>query len=215
MTQLANRRSVMTLYSDPSDILCHRIRMVLAEKAINHEVVNVDPDNLPEVLSQLNPYNCAPTLVDRDLVLYDAHVIIEYLDERFPHPPLLPVDPVGRANLKMIMARIRRDWDPLLDKLVGKSEKQNNKQRKELRESLITIAPIFSQTPYFMSEEFTLIDCILAPTLWRLSELYIEIPETAQPLLDYAERLFSRESFQESLSEEEEDMLRINQGSME
>ncbi|MFK5894321.1 MAG: glutathione S-transferase N-terminal domain-containing protein [Pseudomonadota bacterium] len=211
MTQLANRRSVMTLYSDPSDLLSHRIRMVLSEKGINHEVIDVDPENLPEELAQLNPYNCAPTLVDRDLVLYDAHVIIEYLDERFPHPPLLPVDPVGRAELKMYMARIRKDWDPLVEKLVGKSEKQHTKQRKELRASLISIAPIFSQKPYFMSDEFTLIDCVLAPTLWRLGELFIEIPETAQPLIDYADRLFNRESFQESLSEIEEDMISLNQ----
>ena len=211
MTQLANRRSVMTLYSDPSDLLSHRIRMVLSEKGINHEVIDVDADNLPEELSQLNPYNCAPTLVDRDLVLYDAHVIIEYLDERFPHPPLLPVDPVGRAELKMYMARIRRDWDPLVEKLVGKTEKQHAKQRKELRESLISIAPIFSQKPYFMSDEFTLIDCVLAPTLWRLGELFIEIPETAQPLIDYADRLFNRESFKESLSDIEEDMISFNQ----
>ncbi len=214
MTQLNNRRSVMTLYSDPSDLLSHRIRMVLSEKNINHEITDVDPDNLPEELSQLNPYNCAPTLVDRELVLYDAHVIIEYLDERFPHPPLLPVDPVGRANLKMIMARIRRDWDPLVEKLIGKSEKQNTKLRKELRDSLISIAPIFSQKPYFMSEDFTLIDCVLAPTLWRLGELHVEIPETAQPLIDYAERLFSRESFKESLTELEEDMLPFNDSSI-
>jgi stringent starvation protein A len=211
MTQLANRRSVMTLYSDPSDLLSHRIRMVLSEKGINHEVIDVDAENLPEELSQLNPYNCAPTLVDRDLVLYDAHVIIEYLDERFPHPPLLPVDPVGRAELKMYMARIRRDWDPLVEKLIGKTEKQHAKQRKELRESLVSIAPIFSQKPYFMSDEFTLIDCVLAPTLWRLGELFIEIPESAQPLIDYADRLFNRESFKESLSDVEEDMISFNQ----
>ncbi|MFK5986632.1 MAG: glutathione S-transferase N-terminal domain-containing protein [Pseudomonadota bacterium] len=213
MAQLSNRRSVMTLYSDPNDLLSHRIRMVLSEKGINHEIIDVDPENLPEELGQLNPYNCAPTLVDRDLVLYDAHVIIEYLDERFPHPPLLPVDPVGRANLKMILARIKRDWDPLVEKLIGKTEKQNTKQRKELRDSLISIAPIFSQKPYFMSEEFTLIDCVLAPTLWRLGELFVEIPESAQPLIDYAERLFNRESFKESLSEIEEDMLSLNQQS--
>lgn len=211
MSQLANRRSVMTLYSDPADMHCHRIRVVLAEKGINHEVVNVDPDNLPEELSQLNPYNCAPTLVDRDLVLYDAHVIIEYLDERFPHPPLLPVDPVGRANLKMIMARIRKDWDPLVEKLQGKTEKQNSKQRKELRDSLISIAPLFMQKPYFMSDELTLIDCVLAPTLWRLSSMYIDIPESGSALIDYAQRLFQRDTFKESLSESEHELPAFNQ----
>jgi len=207
MAQLVNRRSVMTLYSDSSDHLSHRVRVVLAEKGINHDIVNIDGDNIPEDLIHLNPYNCAPTLVDRDLVLYDAHVIMEYLDERFPHPPLMPVDPVNRATLKMIMVRIKQDWDPLMEKLVGKSDKQGIKQRKELRESLISICPIFEQKPFFMSPEFTLIDCALAPMLWRMGELSIELPESAQPLIDYAGRLFERESFQESLSIAEKDMI--------
>jgi len=119
MTQLTNRRSIMTLFSDENDLLSHRVRMVLAEKSINHEVVNIDPDNLPGELIELNPYNSAPTLVDRDLVLYDAQLIMEYLDERFPHPPLMPVDPVNRAKLKMLLIRIKNDWDPLVEKLIG------------------------------------------------------------------------------------------------
>jgi RNA polymerase-associated protein len=206
MTQLTNRRSIMTLFSDENDLLSHRVRMVLAEKGINHEIVNIDPDNLPNDLIELNPYNTAPTLVDRDLVLYDAQLIMEYLDERFPHPPLMPVDPVNRAKLKMLLIRIRNDWDPLVEKLIGKSEKQGVKQRKELRESLTTIAPVFEQKPYFMSEDFTLVDCALAPLLWRLNEMCIELPESAAAVSQYAQRLFERESFQESLSEIEEDM---------
>ncbi len=206
MTQLTNRRSIMTLFSDENDLLSHRVRMVLAEKGINHEIVNIDPDNLPNDLMELNPYNSAPTLVDRDLVLYDAQLIMEYLDERFPHPPLMPVDPVNRAKLKMLLIRIRNDWDPLVEKLIGKSEKQGVKQRKELRESLTTIAPVFEQKPYFMSEDFTLVDCALAPLLWRLNEMCIELPESATAVSQYAQRLFERESFQESLSEIEEDM---------
>ncbi len=196
----------MTLFSDENDLLSHRVRMVLAEKGINHEIVNIDPDNLPNDLMELNPYNSAPTLVDRDLVLYDAQLIMEYLDERFPHPPLMPVDPVNRAKLKMLLIRIRNDWDPLVEKLIGKSEKQGVKQRKELRESLTTIAPVFEQKPYFMSEDFTLVDCALAPLLWRLNEMCIELPESATAVSQYAQRLFERESFQESLSEIEEDM---------
>ncbi len=206
MTQLTNRRSIMTLFSDENDLLSHRVRMVLAEKGINHEIVNIDPDNLPEDLIALNPYNSAPTLVDRDLVLYDAQLIMEYLDERFPHPPLMPVDPVNRAKLKMLLIRIKNDWDPLVEKLIGKTEKQGVKQRKELRESLTTIAPVFEQKPYFMSEEFTLVDCALAPLLWRLNEMCIELPESAIAVTQYAQRLFQRESFQESLSDAEEDM---------
>lgn len=206
MTQLTNRRSIMTLFSDGNDLLSHRVRMVLAEKGINHEIINIDPDNLPEDLIDLNPYNTAPTLVDRDLVLYDAQLIMEYLDERFPHPPLMPVDPVNRAKLKMLLIRIKKDWDPLVEKLIGKTDKQSVKQRKELRESLTTIAPVFEQKPYFMSDEFTLVDCALAPLLWRLNEMCIELPESAIAVTQYAQRIFARESFQESLSEIEEDM---------
>ncbi len=206
MTQLTNRRSIMTLFSDGNDLLSHRVRMVLAEKGINHEIVNVEADNLPEDLIDLNPYNTAPTLVDRDLVLYDAQLIMEYLDERFPHPPLMPVDPVNRAKLKMLLIRIKKDWDPLVEKLIGKTEKQGVKQRKELRESLTVIAPVFEQKAYFMSDEFTLVDCALAPILWRLNEMCIELPESALAVTQYAQRLFERESFQESLSDVEEDM---------
>ncbi len=206
MTQLTNRRSVMTLFSDGNDLLSHRVRMVLAEKSINHEVVNVDPDNLPEDLIELNPYNTAPTLVDRDLVLFDAQLIMEYLDERFPHPPLMPVDPVNRAKLKMLLIRIKNDWDPLVEKLIGKTDKQSVKQRKELRETLTAIAPVFEQKPYFMSDEFTLVDCAIAPVLWRLNEMCIELPDSAIAVTQYARRIFDRESFKESLSEAEEDM---------
>lgn len=206
MTQLTNRRSIMTLFSDGNDLLSHRVRMVLAEKGINHEIVNIDPDNLPEDLIDLNPYNSAPTLVDRDLVLYDAQLIMEYLDERFPHPPLMPVDPVNRAKLKMLLIRIKKDWDPLVEKLIGKTEKQGVKQRKDLRESLTTIAPVFEQKPFFMSDEFTLVDCALAPILWRLNEMCIELPESAIAVNQYAQRIFERESFKESLSDVEEDM---------
>ncbi|MCU7799910.1 MAG: glutathione S-transferase N-terminal domain-containing protein [gamma proteobacterium symbiont of Lucinoma myriamae] len=206
MTQLTNRRSVMTLFSDGNDLLSHRVRMVLAEKGINHAIINIDPDNLPEDLIDLNPYNSAPTLVDRDLVLYDAQLIMEYLDERFPHPPLMPVDPVNRAKLKMLLIRIKKDWDPLVEKLIGKTDKQGVKQRKELRESLTTIAPVFEQKPYFMSDEFTLVDCALAPLLWRLNEMCIELPDSAIAVTQYAQRIFARESFQESLSDIEEDM---------
>ncbi len=210
MTQLTNRRSIMTLFSDGNDLLSHRVRMVLAEKGINHEIVNVDPDNLPEDLLDLNPYNTAPTLVDRDLVLYDAQLIMEYLDERFPHPPLMPVDPVNRAKLKMLLIRIKKDWDPLVEKLIGKTDKQSVKQRKELRESLTTISPVFEQKPFFMSDEFTLVDCAIAPILWRLNEMCIELPDEANAVKQYAQRIFERESFQQSLSEVEEDMEAIS-----
>ena len=102
-----------------------------------------------------------PTLVDRDLVLYESRVIMEYLDERFPHPPLLPVYPVTRAQSRLFMYRIQRDWCGYVDIILAGHSKESvvEKARKELRESLIAIAPIFSETPFFMNEEFTLVDC--------------------------------------------------------
>ena len=210
MTQLTNRRSIMTLFSDGNNLLSHRVRMVLAEKSINHEIVEVDSENLPAELTEINPYNTTPTLVDRDLVLFDAQLIMEYLDERFPHPPLLPVDPVNRARLKMLLIRIKQDWDPLIEKLIGKTEKQSVKQRKELRETLTALTPIFEQKPFFMSDEFTLVDCAIAPVLWRLNEMCIELPDSAIAVTQYAQRLFDRESFREGLSEIEEDMELIS-----
>ena len=206
MTQLTNRRSIMTLFSDGNDLLSHRVRVVLAEKNINHEIVDVDPENIPADLIEINPYKTTPTLVDRDLVLFDAQLIVEYLDERFPHPPLLPVDPVNRARLKMLLIRVKNDWDPLIEKLIGKTEKQSVKQRKELREKLTELAPVFEQKPFFMSDEYTLVDCAIAPVLWRLNEMCIELPESAIAVTEYAQRLFDREPFRESLSEMEEDM---------
>ena len=206
MTQLTNRRSIMTLFSDGNDLLSHRVRVVLAEKNINHEIVDVDPENIPTDLIELNPYKTTPTLVDRDLVLFDAQLIVEYLDERFPHPPLLPVDPVNRARLKMLLIRVKNEWDPLIQKLIGKTEKQSVKQRKELREKLIELAPVFERKPFFMSDEYTLVDCAIAPVLWRLNEMCIELPESAIAVTEYAQRLFEREPFRESLSEMEEDM---------
>lgn len=206
MATLANRRSVMSLFSSPNDAYCHRTRIVLSEKDISFEVVNVDPENLPEDLLDLNPYNTVPTLVDRDLVLYDAAVITEYLDERFPHPPLMPVDPVSRAKSRLALFRVEQDWYPLMHDILTRGEKASAKARKMLRESITAANDVFAVMPYFLSEEFSLIDCTIAPILWRLPSLGIELPEEASAVKAYAERLFNRTSFQESLTEEERDM---------
>lgn len=203
------KRSSMTYYSDAQDHYSHRVRIVLAEKGVSVEIVDVDPSNKPELLAELNPYNALPTLVDRDLALYETKVMMEYLDERFPHPPLLPVYPVARAQSRLWMHRIENDWSPLVDTILStRSVDKAEKSRKELKENLLTVAPIFAELPYFMSEEFTIVDCCLAPILWRLKVLEIELPKTkqAKPLLDYMDRLFSRESFQESLTELEKEM---------
>jgi RNA polymerase-associated protein len=204
MALIANRKSVMTLYSSSSDLHCHRVRIVLAEKGINFEIIDVVPHNPPEDLLELNPYGGTPTLVDRELVLYDSQVIMEYLDERFPHPPLMPVDPVSRGRTRMTLSRIQRDWDTLVEQIV--SNNNAAQASKELRESLTVISPIFEQKPFFMSDEFSLMDCAVAPLLWRLSVYGIELPPQARGLKEYAERLFDMDSFQSSLTEIEREI---------
>ena len=204
------KRSSMTFFSDGNSHYSHRVRIVLAEKGVTVDVIEADESNKPDELADLNPYNSLPTLLDRDLVLYESKVMMEYLDERFPHPPLLPVYPVARGASRQFIYRIERDWCGLVDSLLeGKANaKTLEKQRKELREGLIAIAPIFTEMPFFMNEEFTLVDCCMAPILWRLPAMGIELPSNKQtkPLLAYMESLFERESFQESLSEQEKEM---------
>ncbi|GAA6166242.1 stringent starvation protein SspA [Sessilibacter corallicola] len=203
------KRSSMTYFSDDRDHYSHRVRIVLAEKGVSVDIINSDSKNLPEELADLNPYGSLPTLVDRELALYETKVMMEYLDERFPHPPLLPVYPVARAQSRLWMHRIEKDWAPLIDTIVlAKNKESVNKARKELKDSLLAVAPIFEEMPFFMSEEFSIVDCCLAPILWRLDALEIKLPKTrqAKPLFDYMDRLFARESFQESLTEAEKEM---------
>ncbi|MBC8210949.1 MAG: glutathione S-transferase N-terminal domain-containing protein [Gammaproteobacteria bacterium] len=207
MSAVANRRSVMTCFSSPVDPQCHRSRIVLAEKDITVEIYDVDMDNLPEDLLDLNPYATVPTMVDRDLVLYDARVLIEYLDERFPHPPLMPVDPVSRAKSRLGLFRIESDWYSLLPDIEHGTEKKKAQAKKALTESLINSIDVFAAMPYFLSDDFSLLDCSIAPILWRLPYYEIELPATSRPIKDYMKRVFSRPSFQHSLSEQERDMV--------
>ena len=208
MALLANRRSVMTLFSAPACSLSHRARMVLAEKGITVDIVQIDPVSKPEDLIDLNPYNSVPTLVDRDLVLYDSRLIMEYLDERFPHPPLMPVDPVSRARSRLALYRIERDWYSLVEDLEARSEKRSGKARKILRDSIAASADVFVAKPFFLSEEFSLVDCCIAPLLWRLPTYGVELPVQAKPVRQYAERIFARDSFQASLTDVEREMRR-------
>ncbi len=207
MAQMANKRLAMTLYSNDTDPYCHMVRIVLAEKGINYESHDVDLNDTPEDLKDLNPYNEVPTLVDRDLVLYGHQVIMEYLDERFPHPPLMPVDPVSRARNRLMLRRIERDWYTLSNKIARGEDVDNT--RKELRDSLLTVAPIFEQKKYFMSDDFTVMDCAIAPLLWRLQHYGVELPGSAGALITYAATVFDREAFKESLTEAEKEMLAI------
>ncbi|ANF57531.1 stringent starvation protein SspA [Halotalea alkalilenta] len=205
------KRSSMTFYSGRDDHYSHRVRIVLAEKGVSVDITEVDEDNHPEELIDQNPYNSVPTLIDRELVLYESKVMMEYLDERFPHPPLLPVYPVARAQSRLWMYRIEREWCPMVDAIVsaGSSKKEVEQARKSLRESLIGIAPIFDDMAFFMSEEFSLVDCCIAPILWRLPSLGVELPEKqVKPLLGYMERLFNRDAFRDSLLEAERELRR-------
>jgi stringent starvation protein A len=197
---------VMTLYSDPLCPYCHRVRMVLAEKGITVEMVDVDSNDLPDELMDFNPYGTVPTLVDRDLRLYESRIIMEYLDERFPHPPLLPVDPVSRATARLFMYRVDQDWYAAMDKIKKGSDSEAEQARKELRESLTATAPVFAAHPFFMSEELSLVDCCVAPLLWRLHSLGIEVPARAKGLHAYASRIFAWDAFRRSLSEEEQEL---------
>ncbi|MEQ9463018.1 MAG: glutathione S-transferase N-terminal domain-containing protein [Haliea sp.] len=203
------KRSSMTFFSDSTSQYSHRVRIVLAEKGVTVDMIESDSAHPPAELADLNPYNSLPTLVDRDLVLYESKVMMEYLDERFPHPPLLPVYPVARAESRLYIHRIEKDWCSLVDSILhSRSDNVVSKSTKELRDGIVGIAPIFAEKPFFMSDEFTLVDCCLAPILWRLPSLGIDIRPGKQtkPLLAYMDALFNRESFQESLSEQEREM---------
>ncbi len=205
----AAKRASMTLFSDPQDHYSHRVRMVLCEKGVTVDIVDVDLSHKPEELSEINPYGTLPTLLDRDLVLYKSTVIMEYLDERFPHPPLLPVYPVARAQCRLLMHRIELDWSGRVDVLMaGKGrETAMDKARKELRESVAAIAPVFADRPFFMSEEFTLVDCFVAPILWRLNAMDLKLTSRQlKPMQRYMNDMFERETFQESLTEFEMEM---------
>ena len=206
MASLANRRSVMTLFSANKDIYSHQVRFVLAEKGIAAEIEQVDPDHKPEDLVDLNPYNSLPTLVDRDLVLYESDIIMEYLDERFPHPPLLPVYPIARAKARLLLRRIKNDWFSLYELCISNDEATAQRAREELTESLTSIAPVFSSKAFFMSDEISLTDCYLTPLLWRLPSLGISLPAAADPLYDYADKMFQREGFKNSLTDSEREM---------
>ena len=208
MTAVAARRSVMTLFSDPQSLYSHRVRMVLAEKNVTCDVVDVDPLNLPEDVMDLNPYGTVPTLVDRELSLYDSRIICEYLDERFPHPPLLPVDPVSRASVRLYMYRVEHDWYTLADQILA-GGKGAARARKELREGLIAVAPVLAHKPFFMSDELTLVDTSLAPLLWRLPVLGVELSgQPGKQVNTYAGSMFMRNGFIASLTEAEREMRR-------
>ncbi len=200
----------MTLFSTSNCALSHCARLVMFEKGVTADIEFFDSSEPPEDLLELNPTGISPTLIERNLVLYDARIIMEYLDERFPHPPLHQMDPVSRANSRMLIKRIDQDWYQLLDEILNSGEKKSARAKKMLKESLIAATPVFESQPYFMSDEYSLIDCTMAPLLWRLPSLGIDIHSLSPAISAYANRLFAREAFQLSLSEEEKEMAPVS-----
>ncbi len=195
------KRTIMSLYSENDDIYSHQVRIVLAEKGVNVEIMSVKQGEAPNELLAVNPYGTVPTLIDRELVLYEARIIMEYLDERFPHPPLLPVYPVARAETRKMMHRIEQDWYCLMQRIQSGDDAESARQL--LLDSLSGLEPVFADKAYFLSDEFSLLDCALAPLFWRLPRLGIEIPTDAKGLHAYMQRLFKREAFQVSLTDAE------------
>jgi len=203
MASQASRRNLITLYSGASDFASHQVRLVLAEKGIAAEIDIVRPDAMPEEVYEVNPYGTLPTLIDRDLSLFQSDIMLEYLDERFPHPPLLPVYPVARAQSRQMLYRIKRDWFSLADKIL-QDGKDAAEARRDLRDSLLATAPLFAESTYFLSEEYSLLDVYLATLLWRLPMLGIELTGPASKAVhQYMLRLFERDAFVSSLTEAE------------
>jgi len=200
------RKPIMALYSGTTCIYSHGCRIVLFEKEVECKIIYVDPAAPTEELAELNPYNETPTLLDRDLVLYGAKIINEYLDERLPHPPLMPVDPVNRGRARLMMMRLQRDWFDLIDAITSGDVNTATTSRDTIRDGLIAVSPLFNSQDYMLGEEFSLVDCFLAPLLWRLPVYSIELPKQAKPIIEYSRRLFDRPAFGASLSENEREL---------
>lgn len=199
----ARSRNTLTLFSARDCVVCHRVRLVLAAKGVTYDLVPVDPANPPEDLIDLNPYHSVPTLVDRDLVLYAASVVSEFLDERYPHPPLMPVDPIARARLRLAMLRLEHEWVPHVQMIQSGAKGHADTARKRLRELLLGSLPLFKASKFFLNTEMSLADCAVAPIIWRLESLGIELPKEAKPIEDYGMRIFRNPGFTRSLTPEE------------
>ncbi len=202
-TAASRVRTVLTLFSGRNDLASHCARLVLAAKGVTYDLVVVDPGDPPEDLADLNPYQTVPTLVDRDLVLYDVNVIAEYLDERYPHPPLMPVDPLSRARVRLGVTRLQRDWFPYVETILSGTKSTSETARKRLREGLLASLPVFRASKFFLNTEMSLADCALAPLIWRLPSLGVVMPKEAQVVLDYGERIFRNPGFVRSMTDDE------------
>jgi RNA polymerase-associated protein len=199
---------MMTLYSGTSCPFSQRCRIVLYEKGMDFQIIDVDLFNKPEDIAVMNPYNQVPVLVERDLILYESNIINEYIDDRFPHPQLMPADPVMRARARLILFRFEQELFNHVGMLERNNQKVADKVRAAVRDNLTQIAPVFTKQKYMLGEEFSMLDVAIAPLLWRLDHYGIQLPKQAAPLMKYAERLFSRPAFIDALTPPEKVMRR-------
>lgn len=197
---------MMTLYSGTTDPYSHRCRIVLFEKGMDFQVIDVDLANKPEDLAVINPHNTVPVLVERDLVLEQANIINEYIDERFPHPQLMPADPVMRARARLFLHNFEEQLFDHIKDIESDNQKAADKARSAIRDNLTQIVPLFSKQEYILGDDFSMLDVAIAPLLWRLGHYEIELPKQAAPLLKYAERIFSRPAYIEAMTPSEKAM---------
>ena len=197
---------MMTLYSGTTDPFSQRCRNVLYEKGMDFQIIDVDMYNKPEDMAVMNPYNQVPVLVERDLILYESNIINEYIDDRFPHPQLMPADPVMRARARLFLFRFEKELFSNIESIEKGSQKAADKARGIIRDNLAQIAPVFTKQKHMLGDEFSMLDVAIAPLLWRLDYYDIQMPKQSAPLMKYAERLFSRTAFIESLTPSEKVM---------
>ena len=197
---------MMTLYSGTTCPFSQRCRIVLYEKGMDFQIIDVDLYNKPEDLAVMNPYNRTPVLVERDLILYESNIINEYIDDRFPHPQLMPADPVMRARARLFLFRFERELFSNIEAIEKGTQKQGDKGRAIIRDNLTQIAPVFTKTKHMLGDDFTMLDVAIAPLLWRLDHYGVKLGKTAAPLMKYAERIFSRPAFIEALTPSEKVM---------
>ena len=209
MATTSRVRNNLTLFSGVDDVLSHRVRLVLAAKGVSYDFIHVDPTRPPEDLIDLNPYHSVPTLVERELVLYAASVVSEYLDERYPHPPLMPVDPLSRARLRLAMLRIEHDWVPQVQAIQLGNKQQAEAGRKRLKELLTESLPLFKAAKFFLNPEMSLADCAMAPIIWRLQALGVALPKDGKAIEDYGNRIFRNPGFVRSLTDQEKRLREI------
>ena len=196
---------MMTLYSGITCPFSQRCRFVLYEKGMDFEIKDVDIFNKPEDLAVMNPYNQVPVLVERDLILHESNIINEYIDERFPHPQLMPADPIMRARARQLLITMEREVFAHIETL-EKGLKTADKARQIIRDRLTEMAPVFVKQKHMLGEDFSMLDVAIAPLLWRLDHYAIELPKSAAPLMKYAERIFSRQGFIDALTPSEKAM---------